>query len=154
MLQKGDQAPDFELLSDGGELVRLSDFRGKRVVLFFYPRANTPGCTRQACGFRDNYAVVTQANGVVLGISPDLPEALAKWKEAQGFPYLLLSDPSHEVAEKYGVWGERKLYGRSFMGIIRSHFIIDEDGKIVDVQYKVSPQKSVERAVKFLESVA
>ncbi len=154
MLQKGDQAPDFELLSDGGELVRLSDFRGKRVVLFFYPRANTPGCTRQACGFRDNYAVVTQANGVVLGISPDLPEVLAKWKEAQGFPYLLLSDPSHEVAEKYGVWGERKLYGRSFMGIIRSHFIIDEDGKIVDVQYKVSPQKSVERAVKFLESVA
>lgn len=151
MLQKGELAVDFELVSDEGELVKLADFRGKKVILFFYPKAATPGCTTQACGFRDNFSLLEANGATVLGISPDGPEKLAKWKEKEGFPYLLLSDPDHKVAEAYGVWGEKKLYGRAYMGIIRSHFVIDEEGKVADVQFKVSPKDSVARAVKFVE---
>lgn len=151
MLNVGDKAPEFELLSDENKPVKLSDFLGKQVVLFFYPKADTPGCTIQACGFRDNFPVITAENAAVIGISPDPPADLAKWKEEQGFPYPLLSDPDHTVADAYGVWGEKKMYGRSYEGIIRSHFIVGAQGKIEDVQFKVSPQKSVERAVKFLE---
>ena len=150
MLNVGDVAPDFELLSDEGQPVKLSDFRGRQVVLFFYPKAATPGCTTQACGFRDNYPAIEANGAVVLGVSPDTPEKLAKWRAAEGFPYLLLSDPEHQAAAAYAVWGEKKLYGRAYMGIIRSHFIIDADGKIADTQYKISPKKSIERAVKFL----
>jgi peroxiredoxin Q/BCP len=152
MLTVGDMAPDFELISDEGKPVKLSDFRGQKVVLFFYPKAATPGCTTQACCFRDNYPVFTSNEAVVLGISPDMPEALAKWRAEMGFPYALLSDPDHGVAEAYAVWGEKKNYGRTYMGIIRSHFVVDEDGQIADVQFKVSPQDSVERAVKFVET--
>ena len=150
MLSIGDIAPDFELVSDEGNPVKLSDYRGQRVVVFFYPRADTPGCTTQACGFRDNYPTFQEANAVVLGISPDMPEDLAKWKAKQNFPYLLLADPEHTASEAYGVWGEKKMYGKSYMGINRSHFVIDEEGKLADVQYKVSPQKSVETAVSFM----
>jgi peroxiredoxin Q/BCP len=150
MLTVGDSAPEFELISDEGQPVKLSDFRGQQVVIFFYPKADTPGCTTQACGFRDNFEVIEAASTVVLGISPDLPKALAKWKKKQNLPYPLLSDPQHEVAEAFGVWGEKKMYGRSYMGIIRSHFVVDEEGKIADVQFKVSPQDSVARAVKFV----
>ncbi|GAB4271683.1 MAG: thioredoxin-dependent thiol peroxidase [Candidatus Promineifilaceae bacterium] len=150
MLKVGDAAPDFELMADDGKLVKLSDFRGKKVVLFFYPKAATPGCTTQACGFRDNYSVIEERGAVVLGISPDAPEKLAKWRAKEGFPYYLLADEDHAVAEAYGVWGEKKMYGRSYMGIIRSHFIIDEEGKLADVRVKISPKESVAKAVKFL----
>jgi peroxiredoxin Q/BCP len=147
MLNVGDTAPDFELLNSEEKPVKLSDFRGKRLVLFFYPKAGTSGCTTQACGLRDNFPKIEAGNGTVVGVSPDLPAALAKWKAKEQLPYPLLSDPDHVVAEKYGVWGEKVNYGRKYMGIIRSHFIIGADGKIEDVQYKVSPKNSISRAV-------
>jgi thioredoxin-dependent peroxiredoxin len=150
MLNPGDEAPDFVLTSAENKPVKLSDFRGQRVVLFFYPKAATPGCTTQACGFRDNYATFAEHNATVLGISPDAPEALAKWQAKERFPYPLLSDPDHAVADAYGVWGEKKMYGRSYEGIIRSHFLIDEAGKLADIQVKVSPKDSVARALQAL----
>lgn len=150
MLSIGDTAPDFELLSDENKPVKLSNFRGQQVIVFFYPKADTPGCTTQACGLRDNYETIQAANGLVLGISPDQPEDLAKWREKQGFPYSLLSDPEHTVADAYDVWGEKKMYGNTYMGIIRSHFVVDPEGKIADVQYKISPKDSVAKAVKFV----
>lgn len=150
MLQVGDLAPNFTLISDAGTEVTLSDLRGQKVVLFFYPKAGTSGCTTQACGFRDSFPQIEAANATVIGISPDTPAQLAKWKAKEKLPYTLLSDPDHAVAEAYGVWGEKKMYGKSYMGIVRSHFIIDPEGKVADAQVKVSPQESVERAVKFL----
>ncbi len=151
MLKIGDSAPDFELRSDENKTVKLSNFRGKRVVLFFYPKADTPGCTTQACGMRDNFPQIEAANGTVLGVSPDPVDKLAKWRAKENLPYNLLSDPEHVVAGAYGVWGEKNMYGRSYMGIIRSHFIIGPDGILEDVQYKVSPQKSIDTALKQLE---
>ena len=149
-LQIGDKAPEFALQSDEDKTVKLSDFRGQRVLVFFYPKADTPGCTKQACGFRDNFPVIEDAGAVVLGISPDPVERLAKWRAKEGLPYNLLSDMDHAVADAYGVWGEKKMYGRSYEGIIRSHFVIDAEGLLEDVQYKVSPKKSIERALKQL----
>lgn len=151
MLEKGELAPDFELTSAEGEPVSLSDYRGKRVILFFYPKAATPGCTTQACGFRDNWPQIEAAGATVIGVSPDEPDALAQWKEEENLPYILLSDIEHKVAEAYGVWGEKKLFGREYMGIIRSHFVIDEEGRLEDVQVNVKPEQSVERAVDALE---
>ncbi len=150
-LQIGDMAPDFEAVTDAGDTVRLSDFRGKRVVLYFYPKDNTSGCTKQACGFRDHYDVIEEKNAVVLGVSPDGVESHRKFKSKYNLPFTLLVDPDHKISELYGAWGEKKMYGRTYMGVIRSHFVIDEEGRIVDVQYKVSPTKSVERALKALE---
>lgn len=147
MLNIGDKAPEFELLNDEEEPVKLSDFLGQRVILFFYPKAGTSGCTTQACGFRDNYPKIEAVDATVIGVSPDEPAALAKWKAKENLPYTLLSDPEHEVAEAYGVWGEKKMYGKSYMGIIRSHFVIDAEGKIEDVQFKVSPKDSISRAM-------
>ena len=149
-LQIGDKAPEFILKSDENEAVKLSDFRGQRVLVFFYPKADTPGCTKQACGFRDSFPLITDAGAVVFGISPDPVERLAKWRAKEGLPYSLLSDMDHAVADAYGVWGEKKMYGRSYQGIIRSHFVINSEGFLEDVQYKVSPQKSIERALKQL----
>lgn len=146
----GEQAADFELKNQNGDLVKLSDFRGKKIVLFAYPKAGTPGCTTQACGLRDQYPRIETANAIVLGLSPDLPEALAKWKEEENLPYDLLSDPDHTVLEAWGVWGEKSMYGKKYMGVIRSHWIIDEEGVIADAQIKVSPADSIERATKFL----
>ncbi len=151
MLNVADVAPEFELLDSEGQPVKLSDFRGRRLVLFFYPKAGTSGCTTQACGLRDNFPKIEAGNATVVGVSPDQPAALAKWKSEENLPYPLLSDPDHQVAEAYGVWGEKKLYGRSYMGIIRSHFIIDAEGKIEDVQFKISPKNSISRAVAVLE---
>jgi peroxiredoxin Q/BCP len=150
MLQVGDTAPDFELLSDEGQPVKLSDYRGQRVVLFFFPKADTPGCTTQACGFRDHFPQIEIAKATVIGLSPDEPKKLAKWKAKQNLPYTLVSDPDHAVAEVYGAWGEKSMYGKAYMGILRSHVVIDPDGVIEDTQYKVSPKDSVEAAVKFL----
>ncbi len=148
MLKIGDPAPEFELLSDTSAPTKLSDFRGQRLILFFYPKADTPGCTTQACGFRDQFPIITAHDATVIGISPDEPQKLAKWKAKQSLPYQLLSDPTHQVAEVYGVWGEKKLYGKSYMGILRSHFVIDAEGKIADIQIKITPEDSVARAVK------
>ncbi len=153
-LKPGDMAPDFEALTDSGEKVRLSDFRGKRVVLYFYPKDNTPGCTTQACSFRDHYPEITEKNAVVLGVSPDDVGSHQKFKSKYDLPFTLLVDPDHHIAELYGVWGEKSMYGRKYMGIIRSQFVIDEEGRIVDAQYKISPKKSVPAALKALETAA
>ncbi|MCA9934172.1 MAG: thioredoxin-dependent thiol peroxidase [Ardenticatenaceae bacterium] len=150
MLKIADLAPEFALQDSNGDTVHLTDFRGKRVILFFYPKAGTSGCTTQACGFRDQFPVIEAGNATVIGISPDKPQKLAKWKAAENLPYALLSDPDHVVAEAYGVWGEKKMYGNTYMGIIRSHFVVDAEGKLEDVQYKISPKNSVAQAVKAL----
>jgi peroxiredoxin Q/BCP len=146
----GEKAPDFELRNQTGKKVRLSDYHGTKVVLFAFPKAGTPGCTTQACGLRDQFPLIQSANATVLGISPDSPEDLRKWKDEERLPYDLLSDPNHAVLEAWGAWGEKVNYGKKYMGVIRSHWIIDENGTVVDAQVKVSPEQSVERATKFL----
>jgi len=143
----GSPAPDFELKADDGSTIRLSDLRGQRVVLYFYPKDDTPGCTTQACGFRDNYVEIQEQNAIVLGISPDGEQSHAKFKTKFNLPFKLLADTDTAVSQAYGVWGEKSNYGRTYMGIIRSHFLIDENGNIADVQYKVSPADSVQNAL-------
>jgi peroxiredoxin Q/BCP len=139
MVEEGKPAPDFELRTDAGESVKLSDFRGKPVVLYFYPKDDTPGCTRQACGIRDNYSAFEDRGAVVLGISPDEETEHVKFKEKYGLPFTLLADPNHRVADEYGVWRERKAYGKTNMGIERSTFLIDSDGTVAKVMRKVKP---------------
>ena len=146
-LQIGDQAPDFTAQTDQNEQVQLRDYRGKRVVLYFYPKDDTSGCTTQACGFRDRYPTIEEKNAVVLGVSPDSATSHQKFKTKYNLPFSLLVDADHAIAEAYGVWGEKSMYGKKYMGIIRSHFVIDEAGKIVDAHYKVSPKDSVEQAL-------
>lgn len=138
MLKPGDLAPAFTLPDQHGNKVRLSDHRGAKVVLFFYPKADTPGCTTQACGLRD--ALPELGSAVVLGISPDPPAKQATFDEKFGLGYPLLSDPDHAVADKYGVWGEKRMYGRTYEGIIRSAFLVDEKGKVAEAWYKISPK--------------
>lgn len=150
MVAIGDKAPKIELSNQDGRAVRLADFKGRKVVIFAYPKAATSGCTKQACGFRDEMPRLESAGAVVLGLSPDKPAALAKWKAAEKLPYDLLSDPEHQVLEALGAWGEKSMYGKKYMGVVRSHFVIDENGRFADVQIKVSPAQSVERAMKFL----
>ncbi|MBN1122927.1 MAG: thioredoxin-dependent thiol peroxidase [Anaerolineae bacterium] len=149
-LKIGEPAPDFEATTDSGEQVKLSDYRGKRVVLYFYPKDDTPGCTKQACGFRDNYAAIEEQNAVVLGVSADGQQSHQKFKSKYDLPFTLIMDEDHAIAEKYGVWGDKSNYGRIYKGVIRSHFVIDEEGIIVDTQVKVSPANSVEYALKSL----
>ena len=146
-LQIGDQAPDFTALTDQQVQVQLRDYRGKRVVLYFYPKDDTSGCTTQACGFRDNYALIEEQNAVVLGVSPDSAASHQKFKSKYNLPFTLLVDADHTIADTYGVWGEKSMYGKKYMGIIRSHFVIDEAGKIVDAQYKISPKDSTAKAL-------
>ncbi|MGB7337401.1 MAG: peroxiredoxin [Phototrophicaceae bacterium] len=146
----GEKFPDFELLNQDGETIKLSDLKGKRVILFAYPKAGTSGCTTQACGFRDSYPQIEADNAVVLGISPDEPAANKKWKDKEALPYDLLSDPSHEHLEAWGAWGEKNMYGNKFFGVIRSHWIIDAGGIVEDEQIKISPKKSIEKALKAL----
>src|SRR5881227_3931732 len=133
MIQPGERAPDFELPDQDGRPVRLSDHAGNTVVLYFYPKADTPGCTTQACGIRDRGAEYDAAGAIVLGVSPDKPAALAKFAEKYGLPFTLLADPDHEVAEAYGVWVEKSMYGRNYMGVERSTFVIGPGGKIEQV---------------------
>ncbi len=149
-LQVGDLAPDFSLTSDTGETVRLSGLRGKRVVVYFYPKDDTSGCTTQACGFRDAYPQIEEKNAVVLGISPDSVKSHQKFKSKYDLPFTLLVDEDHSAAEAYGVWQEKSMYGKKYMGIVRSHFVVDEAGRLADVQIKVSPTDSVELALKLL----
>jgi peroxiredoxin Q/BCP len=139
MVEEGKPAPDFALTSDSGETVRLSSLRGKPVVLYFYPKDDTPGCTKQACGIRDAYREFERAGAVVLGVSPDDESSHVKFKEKYALPYTLLADPGHEVADEYGVWGEKKYMGRSYMGVNRSTFVIGEDGTVKKVLQNVKP---------------
>lgn len=148
MLKIGDPAPDFELMSDTGQTVKLSDFRGKRVILYFYPKDDTPGCTTQACGFRDEYLHIEERQAVVLGVSPDDLESHRKFKTKYNLPFLLLVDADHRVAEAYGAWGQKNVAGINRMGILRSHFVVNEQGLLDDVQIQVSPSESVGRALK------
>ncbi len=146
-LKIGDSAPEFCLNDAAGKKVRLSDFKGRKLLVYFYPKADTPGCTTQACSVRDASAELAKAGIAAVGISPDAPNALVHFagKYQLGFP--LLSDPDHTVAEAYGAWGEKTLYGRKSMGVIRSAFLVDERGRIVDAWYKVKPEDTVPNAL-------
>jgi peroxiredoxin Q/BCP len=140
-------APDFELVNDENKPVKLSDFRGQKVILYFYPKDDTSGCTTQACGFRDVYPQIDEKNAVVLGVSPDGVKSHQKFKTKYNLPFMLLVDDAHTVAEAYGVWVEKSMYGRTYMGVERSHFVIDEDGIIIEEARKVKPADSVTKAV-------
>jgi peroxiredoxin Q/BCP len=150
MLEMGTMAPDFTLTADDGTEVSLSDFRGKRVALYFYPKADTPGCTKQACAVRDVYSKLEEEDVVVIGISPDPPEKLVKFREKHNLPFVLLSDPDHEVAEAYGAWGEKKMFGKTYEGVIRSHFAVDEEGRLMEFKFKVKPEKTADLALKLI----
>ena len=139
MLREGDPAPDFTLTSDRGEAVTLSSLRGKPVVLYFYPKDDTPGCTTQACGIRDAYGEFERAGAVVLGVSPDDESSHVEFRNKYELPFTLLADPDHAIAEKYGVWGEKKYMGKSYMGINRSTFVIDADGNVKKAMRNVKP---------------
>jgi peroxiredoxin Q/BCP len=141
-LKPGDIAPDFETVNDMGEKVKLSDYRGKKVILYFYPKDDTPGCTTQACAFKESYAEVEEKNAVVLGVSPDSVSSHQAFKKKFDLPFPLLVDEDKVIANEYGVWGEREYMGRKYLGINRSHFVIDEKGKLIDVKYGVRPADS------------
>lgn len=140
-LAEGDTAPDFTLRDQNGDEVKLSDLRGQTVVVYFYPRADTPGCTTQACGVRDRSDEYAAAGARVIGISPDEVEDIAKFAGKYDLGFTLLADPDHAVAERYGAWGEKSMYGKKYMGVLRSTFIVGADGKIAKVFPKVQPKK-------------
>jgi peroxiredoxin Q/BCP len=150
MVAKGDMAPDFVLPSDDGGEVRLSDLRGRRVVLYFYPKDDTSGCTVQACDIRDQIPHIEEKNAVVLGVSPDPVSSHKKFKEKYGLNFPLLADTEKEVAQAYGVWKEKSMYGRSYMGIERSTFIIDEQGRIQEAWAKVKPAEHARHVLEAL----
>lgn len=150
VLEPGDTAPDFSLPDQNGSTRSLADYRGKRVVLFVYPAAMTPGCTTEACDFRDSLAPLQAAGYEVLGLSPDTPEKQAKFAERDSLSYPLLSDPDKDTLVAYGAYGEKKLYGKLVQGVIRSTFVIDEEGKIVSAQYNVKATGHVGRVRKLL----
>jgi len=139
VIDEGTPAPDFELQSDTGETVKLSDFHGRPVVLYFYPKDDTPGCTTEACEFRDAYDVFRDRGAEVLGVSPDDVRSHEKFKKKYQLPFTLLADPSHEIAEQYGVWGERKFAGKRYMGITRSTFVIAPDGTVARAMRGIKP---------------
>ncbi len=139
MIEEGKPAPDFELRSDAGETIRLSELRGKPVVLYFYPKDDTPGCTTQACGIRDAYDEFEKEGAVVLGVSPDDEASHSKFRDKYGLPFTLLADTDHHVAEQYGVWGEKKYMGRTYLGVKRWTFVIDENGDVKKVFPDVKP---------------
>ena len=139
VIEEGKPAPSFSLPSDSGEIVSLESFRGKPVVLYFYPRDDTAGCTAQACGIRDVWGELERGGAVVLGVSPDTPRKHVKFREKYGLPFTLLSDEEHAVAERYGTWVEKPMYGKTYMGMERSTFVIDADGNVAKVMRKVKP---------------
>ncbi|MBQ8150707.1 MAG: thioredoxin-dependent thiol peroxidase [Clostridia bacterium] len=150
MLQPGQKAPDFSLTDQHGNTVRLSDHIGKKVVLYFYSRDNTPGCTRQACAFASAYDAFRAENIVVIGISKDSAASHAKFAEKYGLPFLLLSDPERQAIESYGVWQEKKLYGKTSMGVVRTTYLIDENGLIEKVMPKVKPDTNAAEILQYL----
>ena len=153
-LRAGDRAPAFALQTVGGKTIKLSDFRGKRVVLYFYPKDDTPGCTKEACGFRDALSQLTSRNTVVLGVSRDTPASHQRFTDKFRLPFPLLSDPDAAVCTAYGVYKQKSLYGRSFLGIERSTFIIDEDGRIAAVFPKVRVDGHIEAVLQALSGAA
>ncbi len=154
MIELGDQAPDFELPDQDGRAIKLSDFRGKAVVLYFYPKADTPGCTAQACGVREHHADYDAAGAVVLGVSPDPVAKVKKFHEKQDLNFALLADEGHAVADAYGVWVEKSMYGRKYFGNERSTFVIDDGGKVAAVLRKVKPAEHDDRVLAALAESA
>src|SRR5437016_6175836 len=152
MLKAGDKAPAFTLKDQSGSPVKLSSFKGRKVLVYFYPKADTPGCTTQACGLRDVAGDI--GDTVVLGISPDPPARQQKFDAKYGLGFPLLADEDHAVADAYGVWGEKSMYGKKYFGIVRSAFLIDEKGKIAEAWYKVSPKGTVENLLASLKAWA
>jgi peroxiredoxin Q/BCP len=150
LVREGEPAPDFTLRSDTGEDVTLSSLKGSRVVLYFYPRDDTPGCTKQACSFRDAYAEFEERGVTILGVSPDTEADHVKFKEKYGLPFTLLADPEHEVAERYGVWVEKTMYGKKSMGIKRSTFVIDADGNVAKAMPDVKPEGHADQVLSAL----
>ena len=150
MIDEGTEAPDFTLPNQDGEDVTLSSLRGRPVVLYFYPKADTPGCTTQACGIRDHSADYEAAGAVVLGVSPDSVEDIKRFHDGQGLNFTLLADADHAVAERYGTWGEKKLYGKTYMGVRRATFLIDGDGTVAHVIPKASPKTHDEQVLALL----
>ncbi|HSJ53479.1 MAG TPA: thioredoxin-dependent thiol peroxidase [Anaerolineae bacterium] len=153
MLGEGTLAPDFTLESDGGEPVSLSDYQGQKVVLYFYPKDDTPGCTTQACSFRDDHSQLVAAGAAVLGVSPDPVKSHRKFKAKHNLPFALLSDPDHRVAETYGAWGEKQMYGKTYEGILRTTYIIDEEGRIAKVFAKVTPREHAQEVLEALRGL-
>ncbi len=151
MLKVGDKAPGFALSDADGKIVKLDDFSGKQLVLYFYPRDDTPGCTTEACGFRDVYDAILQRGAAVVGISPDKPDAHKKFREKYQLPFHLLCDSDHIVLESYAAWGEKNMYGKKSMGVIRSTFIIDAQGNIKRNFPKVSPEGHAQAVLDALE---
>lgn len=151
MLQEGMQAPAFTLADKDGKMVSLSDLLGKKVVLYFYPKDNTPGCTRQACAFASAYSEFEKKNAAVIGISKDSISSHEKFAEKYNLPFILLSDPELQAIQAYGVWQEKKLYGKTSMGVVRTTFIIDEQGKIMKVMPKVKPDTNTVEVLEILK---
>ena len=151
-LTVGRKAPAFTLTDQDGRKVKLSDFAGQSVVVYFYPKADTPGCTQQSCNLRDALPQLKRLDAVVLGISPDAPAKLKRFDDKYEFGFPLLADEDHTVAEKYGVWQEKSMYGRTYMGILRSAFVVDPAGKLAGVFYKVSPKDTVPKVTEALQT--
>jgi thioredoxin-dependent peroxiredoxin len=147
LVEEGSPAPDFTLTSDSGEQVSLESFRGQPVVLYFYPKDDTPGCTAQACGIRDVYGDFEASGAVVLGVSPDTEESHVKFKQKHGLPFTLLADPDHAVAEAYGVWKEKSFGGKRYWGVERSTFLVDEDGNVAKIMRRVKPDTHADKVL-------
>lgn len=147
MLKIGDKAPDFSLISDEGQKVSLKDLKGKKVILYFYPKDDTSGCTKEACSFRDNIKIIEKKNAVVIGVSKDDTKSHQKFKKKYNLPFTLLSDESLDMLKKYDVWKEKSMYGRKYMGIERTTYIIDERGKIMDIFNKVKVEGHTEEVL-------
>jgi peroxiredoxin Q/BCP len=152
-LKEGSKAPDFSVLTDTGEKFKLSSLAGRNVVLYFYPKADTPGCTKEACSFRDELPRLGAVDAVVLGASPDPVKAVAKFKEKYSLPFTLLADEEHKVAEKYGVWQEKVNYGKTYMGVVRTTFIIGKDGRIAKIFPKVKVDGHTEEVLAALAAL-
>ena len=153
ILQAGADAPDFELLDETESPRKLTDYRGKPIVLYFYPKDDTPGCTKEACNFRDDYSAYEEAGVEILGVSPDTPKSHTKFKQKFNLPFPLLADTDKEVVNAYGVWGKKKLFGREYDGVLRTTYIIDGEGKVAQVFEKVRPAEHSEEVLAAIKSL-
>ena len=151
-LREGDNAPDFDLEDQNGNTVKLSDYSGKKLLVYFYPKADTPGCTKQACSVRDARSELSNSGLTVVGISPDAPGKQKKFEEKYDLNFPLLSDTDHAIADAYGAWGEKSMYGKKYQGIIRSSILVDENGKVAETWYKVKPEETVPKAMEALKT--